>query len=68
METITLKINGISCMGCVRTLTSVLGALPGVESVSVSKEENAATIGFDPAQTGAAAFQAAIEDAGYELA
>lgn len=67
METLTLKIGGISCMGCVRTLTNVLGALPGVESVNVSKEESAATIRFDPAQTGEAAFKSAIEDAGYDV-
>ncbi|MDR3411421.1 MAG: heavy-metal-associated domain-containing protein [Formivibrio sp.] len=68
METIILKIDGISCMGCVRTLTGVLGALPGVASVEVSKEAGAATINFDPAQTGAAAFKAAVEGAGYDLA
>jgi len=68
METITLKIDGITCMGCVRTLNGVLGALPGVESVDVSKDAGAATICFDPAKSDAAAFKAAIEDAGYDLA
>lgn len=68
METITLKISGISCMGCVRTLSGVLGALPGVEAVEVSKEAGSATIRFDPALAGEAAFRSAIEDAGYELA
>lgn len=68
METITLKIDGITCMGCVRTLNGVLGALPGVESVDVSKDAGAATIRFDPAKADAAVFKAAIEDAGYDLA
>lgn len=68
METITLKIDGITCMGCVRTLNGVLGALPGVESVDVSKDAGAATIRFDPAKADAAVFKQAIADAGYDLA
>ena len=67
METLVLKIDGISCMGCVRTLTGVLGALPGVESVDVSKDAGAATINFDPTQSSADTFKQAIEDAGYDL-
>ncbi|MBS1156197.1 MAG: hypothetical protein H6R07_2121 [Proteobacteria bacterium] len=68
METITLKIDGITCMGCVRTLNGVLGALPGVESVDVSKEAGAATIRFDPTKADADVFKTAIEEAGYDLA
>lgn len=31
METTTLKIDGMSCQGCVRHVTSALGSLPGVQ-------------------------------------
>ena len=30
METTTLKVDGMSCGGCVKSVTNVLAALPGV--------------------------------------
>ncbi|MBV8046526.1 MAG: heavy-metal-associated domain-containing protein [Paludibacterium sp.] len=68
METVIVKIDGISCMGCVNTLTRVLSALPGVEGAVVDKDQAQATITFDPAQVQLARFKSAIEDAGYDVA
>lgn len=67
MQTVNLKIGGISCMGCVKTLTGVLGALPGVASVVVDKEQGQASVEFDPAAVQVERFKAAIEDAGYDV-
>jgi copper chaperone len=68
MENATLKISGMTCQGCVRSVTRVLEALPGVEDVAVSLERGEARLRYDPARTGIPALRKAVEDAGYEAA
>ena len=65
MLTTTIKIKGMTCMGCVRSVTRVLKAIPGVEAVEVSLERGAAEVRYDPVRTGAPALRKAVEDAGY---
>ena len=38
MENTLIKIDGMSCQGCVKNITEVLKGLPGVSSVEVSLE------------------------------
>jgi copper chaperone CopZ len=66
METTTIKVSGMTCQGCVRSVTRVLQALPGVEKVDVSLERGEAELRFDPARAGAPAFRKAVEDAGFQ--
>ena len=66
METTVLKVDGMTCGGCVRSVTNVLKTLPGVADAVVSLEKSEAKVTFDPARTSPAAFRKAIEDAGYE--
>jgi copper chaperone len=68
VETIVMKVNGMSCGGCVANVTRVLRAVPGVETVNVALQPGTATVSFDPARTGRPALQRAVEDAGYEVA
>ncbi len=68
METITLNVQGMTCGGCVASVTRVLKAVPGVSDVAVTLQPGAARVSFDPARTGAAALRTAIEDAGYDVA
>lgn len=68
METVTLKVKGMTCGGCVASVTRVLRAVPGVDEVAVALQPGTATITYDPQRTGRPAFQAAVEDAGYEVA
>ena len=65
METLELKIQGMRCDGCVKSVTRVLSALPGVHAVEVSLAEGRANVRFDPARTGREAFAQAVERAGY---
>ena len=67
METLTLNIKGMTCGGCVKSVTSVLKNIKGVSGVEVSLEQNRATISYDPAQAKPAQFKSAIEDAGYDV-
>jgi len=68
METIQLDVKGMSCGGCVKSVTGVLEKIPGVGSVDVSLEQNCATITYDPNQANPAQFRQAIEGAGFSVA
>lgn len=66
METTVLKVNGMTCGGCVKSVTNVLKALPGVRTAEVSLDRGEAEVSFDPALASVAQLKGAIEDAGYE--
>jgi len=66
METVTMKITGMTCMGCVASVTRVLQAVDGVSKVDVSLEKAQASIELDPARTRRDALRAAVESAGYD--
>jgi len=66
MQTVTLKITGMTCGGCVNSVRRVVTGISGVNAVDVSLERAEATISFDPAQSNAADFKNAIRDAGFE--
>jgi copper chaperone len=67
METITFNVKGMTCNGCVASVTRVLKAVPGVDNVAVTLSPGAAKIDFDAAKTSAPALKAAVEDAGYDV-
>jgi len=67
METITLDIGGMTCQGCVGSVTRVLQATPGVSQARVSLTPGRAEVTFDPARTDTPALRKAIEDAGYDV-
>jgi copper chaperone len=65
MET-TLKVNGMTCNGCVRSVTNVLKALPGVDEVEVSLERGEARVRHHAPGAVAEDMRRAIVDAGFE--
>ena len=67
MQEIVIGVGGMSCQGCVKNVTGVLQALPGVERVLVSLENEQATIAFDPLKVGESQFREAIEGAGFDV-
>ncbi|MEQ1880737.1 MAG: heavy-metal-associated domain-containing protein [Burkholderiales bacterium] len=68
METTVLQVKGMTCGGCVRSVTKVLEGLPGVQSAEVSLDKANARIIFDPTRIGIEAFRQSVQDAGYEVA
>lgn len=68
MENTIIKIEGMSCQGCVKNITGVLTALSGVVSADVSLEAGEAKVVFDPASVDRGALISAIEDAGFDAA
>ena len=67
MESVTLKIDGMTCGGCVASVERVLKAVPGVAEVKVQLSPGLAEVNFDPARTSLPALRAAIEAAGYDV-
>ena len=67
MEKIDIGVGGMSCQGCVKNVTAVLQALPGVAEVKVTLETGTARIAYDPATVGAEQFRAAVENAGFDF-
>lgn len=68
MESTTLNIKGMTCMGCVGSVTRVLKATPGVSDAQVTLEPGQAKVQYDAALTNPAQLKAVVEDAGYEAA
>ena len=68
MEATTIKVSGMTCQGCVRSVPRVLKALPGVEAVAVSLERGEAEVRYNPSRADLPALRQAVEDAGYGAA
>ena len=66
MATSTLNIQGMTCGGCVKSVTGALQREAGVSSVEVVLEKASATVEYDPAQTSPDQLVAAIDDIGFE--
>lgn len=65
-QTITLNIDGMTCNGCVKSVTNALNQVDGVTQTDVSLEQNNAKISFDDSKTSVASLAQAVEDAGFE--
>jgi copper chaperone len=68
MENLTFDVQGMTCQGCVASVTRVLKAVPGVSDVAVTLKPGTAKVVYDGARTTATALKAAVQDAGYGVA
>jgi copper chaperone len=68
METLTLTVTGMSCMGCVNSVKNLLSAVPGVGQVDIDLASGRVDIAYDAAQANADSMRQAIEDGGYGVA
>jgi len=68
MENATLNVTGMTCQGCVASVTRVLKAVPGVSDVVVTLQPGTATVVYDATRATLPVLKAAIEDAGYDVA
>jgi copper chaperone len=68
LETISLKIGGMTCMGCVNSVTRMLKAAPGVTEAHITLDPPQALVQYDARLTGPAQLKRAVEDAGYDAA
>ena len=68
MEKATLNIFGMTCGGCVRSVSSVLNALDGVVKADVSLDKKCAVVDYDAAKLNVDQLKHAVEEVGYEVA
>ena len=62
-----LEIDGMTCGGCVASVTRVLSGVPGVASAQVSLEKAQAVVEHDPTTASIPALRAAVEAAGFSM-
>jgi copper chaperone len=66
-QTQTFTVTGMTCGHCVASVTEEISEIPGVESVDVVLDSGAVTVtSSQPLEQ--QAVQAAVEEAGYQLA
>jgi len=63
----TFAIEGMTCQGCVDTITSALTRIPGVNSAKVSLQDKKAVVLADESQVPTEKLLAAITAAGYKV-
>jgi copper chaperone len=66
METREYAIEGMSCEGCVSTVTSALQAVSGVMSVEVSLKDKKATVVADSSHVSSQVVEDTVAKAGYK--
>ncbi|MBD2727039.1 copper-translocating P-type ATPase [Nostoc sp. FACHB-892] len=65
MENATLKLRGMSCASCARSIEDAISSVPGVNECSVNFGAEQATVDYDPRTTDLQAIQDAVDAAGY---
>ncbi|MER0171299.1 MAG: copper chaperone [Nitrosomonas sp.] len=67
MQTATIKIKGMTCMGCVNSIKNVLRNVPGIAQLEVTLDPAQAIIQFDPENTNLNQLKETIIDAGFDV-
>ncbi len=67
-QSATLRVTGMTCANCARTIERSVGALPGVADARVNLATEKLTAVFDAEQADLARIERAIEAAGYGVA
>jgi copper chaperone len=65
MQTLTMKLGGMSCGHCVGAVTRALKSVAGVEVTDV--KVGSATVNFDPVMVTRDQITAAVTDEGYQV-
>ena len=65
METLTLKLRGMSCASCAANIEQTIKGVPGVVECQVNFAAEQATVRYNPKQTQLKTIQEAVADAGY---
>ncbi len=67
MEAGIIKVEGMTCSGCVTSVTNALNAVNGIDSVNVSLEQGKASVTFDETVTSLGLLKKAVEEAGFQI-
>jgi copper chaperone len=67
MEKSIINVEGMSCEHCVKAVKGAVGALAGINEVSVDLASNTVTVEYDPSQSTLEQIKSEIEDQGYDV-
>ncbi len=67
MESLTLTSPDISCDHCKRSIEQAVGAIDGVQSVSVDVPSKRIAVNFNPVQTSRFAIVEKLDEEGYPV-
>lgn len=67
METVTLRVTGMTCGGCENAVKRAVGRLEGVLDVTASHQESRVAVTFDPGTASVDAIKQRIRAAGYSV-
>lgn len=67
METVILKVEGMSCNHCVNAIEGSVGKLQGVANVKVSLDQGTVEVSYDASKVKKAEMKNTIEDQGYDV-
>jgi copper chaperone len=62
-----IKVDGMSCEHCVKAITKAVGALLGVDTVTVDLEAKTVTVEHDPNVATLDKIKFEIDDQGYDV-
>ena len=62
-----IKVDGMSCEHCVKTVTKAVNALPGIGALNVDLKNKTVTVEHEPTRTTLDKIEHAIEDEGYDI-
>lgn len=66
-EIANLNVEGMSCSHCENSVKKAVGALAGVDNVTVDLKGKKVSVGYDPGKVSLQTIKDAIEDQGYDV-
>lgn len=66
-ESVSIKVTGMKCGGCEKSITEKLMQLTGVSTVSANHKNDLVDVEFDPTLTDLDAIEDVIIDAGFKV-
>ncbi|BDH60502.1 hypothetical protein MTP04_06320 [Lysinibacillus sp. PLM2] len=65
MDQITLKVKGMTCGGCKKSVETGVASLPGVERVNVELDTGKVEVSYNEGQVDIIQIKSAIQNKGY---
>jgi copper chaperone CopZ len=67
IESLNMKVGGMTCANCARSVEKTLSATPGVTKALVELQGERAYVEYDPALVKPEVLQNAVRELGYEV-
>jgi copper chaperone len=68
MERVEIRVEGMTCGGCVKSIENALTSRDGVDSATADLDSGTVIVSFDSSKIQKPALEQAIVDAGFDVA